>query len=104
VKYSGTCFLDDGTGRTATYDVAKEGEDWVVVVKHASSRHEGKTKEPAPWPLRDRLIDEAFKAIIPDSDAPRWDTSRKIKPTQPRRRGFNVAGYRERTETLEDKP
>jgi hypothetical protein len=97
MRYSGTCFLDDGTGRTATYDVAKDGEDWLVVVKHAGSRHEGKTKEPAPWPLRDRLIDEAFKASIPD--APRWDTSRKIKPpTQPRRRGFDVQGYRDRTE------
>jgi hypothetical protein len=97
MKYSGTCTLEDGTGRSATFDIAKEGEHWVCVVKHAGSRHEDKSLQPAPWPLLDKLTDEAFRVSIPDT--PRWDTSRKIKPTtQSRRRGFNVAGYRNRTE------
>jgi hypothetical protein len=97
MKYSGTCTLEDGTGRTATFDIAKEGEHWLVVVKHAGSRHEDKSLQPAPWPLVDQLIDKAFKASIPDM--PRWDTGRKPKPTtQARRRGFDVAGYRNRTE------
>jgi len=80
MKYSGTCYLEDGTGRSATFDIAKQGEHWLVVVKHAGSWHEDKSLQPAPWPLLDRLTDEAFKASIPASDTPRWDTSRKIKP------------------------
>jgi|SRR6516164_6269902 hypothetical protein len=99
MKYSGTCTLDDGTGRSATFDIAKEGDHWRVVVKHAGSWHEDKSLQPAPWPLLDKLTDQAFKASIPD--APRWDTSRKIKPTPPRRRKFDVAGYRNRSEALE---
>src|SRR6516165_514081 len=98
MRYSGTCFLEDGTDRSATFDIAKQGEHWVIVIKHAGLWHEDKSLQPAPWPLLDRLIDEAFKASIPASDAPRWDTSRKVKPTQPRRRGFSVAGYRNRSE------
>jgi hypothetical protein len=104
MKYSGTCFLEDGTGRSATFDIAKEGEHWVCVVKHAGSRHEDKSLQPAPWPLLDKLTDEAFKASIPASDAPRWDTSRKIKPPPLRRRRFNVQGYRDRTENREETP
>ena len=102
MKYSGTCYLEDGTGRSATFDIAKQGEHWLVVVKHAGSWHEDKSLQPAPWPLLDRLTDEAFKASIPVSDTPRWDTSRKIKPVPLRRRKFDVAGYRNRTETQED--
>jgi hypothetical protein len=103
MKYSGTCTLEDGTGRAATFDIAKEGEHWLVVVKHAGSWHEDKSLQPAPWPLLDKLTDQAFKASIPET--PRWDTSRKIKPTtQPHRRKFDVAGYRDRSETREDMP
>jgi len=101
MKYSGTCTLEDGTWRSATFDIAKQGEHWLVVVKHAGSRREDKSLQPAPWPLLDKLTDEAFKASIPDS-GPRWDTSRKIKPVPLRRRKFDVAGYRNRTETQED--
>jgi len=48
MKYSGTCTLEDGTGRTAMFEIAKEGEHWVCVVKHAGSRHEDKSLQPAP--------------------------------------------------------
>jgi hypothetical protein len=102
MKYSGTCTLEDGTGRTATFDIARQGEHWLVVVKHAGSWHEDKSLQPAPWPLVDQLIDKAFKATIPDT--PRWDTSRKVKPPPPRRRKFDVQGYRDRSETREDTP
>jgi|SRR6516225_8136028 hypothetical protein len=87
MRISGTCFLDDGTGRSAAFEMTEEGEHCLVVVRHAGSRHEGKSLRAARWLTFDRLTDEAFKSI-PDNDAPpKWDLNRKFKkPTPVRRR------------------
>jgi hypothetical protein len=103
MRITGTYYHDDG--RSATFEVTEDGEHCLVVVKHAGSWLEGKSLRAVRWQTLDKLTDQAFKASIPDSDTPRWDTSRKVKPTQPRpRRRFSVQGYRDRTETREDTP